>query len=335
MLDLQKSRNNREGSIRAENLQEISITGRRVVAVSIQKQREGCVQKKPKLSNVVAGHGLAEKVLRLLDQDKPLLFELEVGSRNFAPVDVEISRQGRGAWKPLSGGELRRGNELSDLQPNLEIYRPMRSGVEDLDIHRMLLSRGEVRRNNAFGLTLLSSNTKLYSCDECVLASTGRKRGGEMEQLDEAHWNRRRAECRDTIATLAWMFGRWRGHGESPAGPRISDVETKAIFDGTFVESRERVYTARGELEHEDLTIYGAEPERGPGEMWAHLYIPGGIMTRYRVSVLGDNVVCEPEDFGARLSIARAGDGYRVRVFFPGEAGGWVEDSTLTYERAD
>jgi hypothetical protein len=38
---------------------------------------------------------------------------------------------------------------------------------------------------------------------------------------------------------------------------------------------------------------------------------------------------------GARLSIARADDGYRVRVFFPGETGGWVEDAVLTYERAD
>jgi hypothetical protein len=156
-----------------------------------------------------------------------------------------------------------------------------------------------------------------------------------MEELDEVQWERRRAECRDAVAQLGWLLGRWRGHGDSPAGARVSDVETRVLFDGTFVESRERIFTNRGEVEHEDLTIYGAAPENGPGELWAHLYMAGGISARYRVTVLGDNVLCEPEGFGARLSLTRAGDGYRVRVYFPSETGGWVENSTLAYERAD
>jgi hypothetical protein len=156
-----------------------------------------------------------------------------------------------------------------------------------------------------------------------------------MEDLDQVHWDRRKAKCRDAVAQLDWLVGRWRGHGEAPSGPRISDVETKVLFDGTFIESRERIYTAHGELEHEDLTVYGAAPEKGSGELWANLYMIGGITTRYRVTVLGDNILCEPEGVGARLSMARAGDGYHVRVFFPGETGGWVEDAMLTYERAD
>jgi hypothetical protein len=156
-----------------------------------------------------------------------------------------------------------------------------------------------------------------------------------MEDLDQLHWDRRKAECRDAILQLGWLVGRWRGHGEVADGLRVSDVETKVLFDGTFIESRERIFTARGELEHEDLTIYGAAPEKGPGELWANLYMLGGIAARYKVTVLGDNILCEPEGMGARLSIARADDGYRVRVFFPSETGGWVEDATLTYERAD
>jgi hypothetical protein len=153
--------------------------------------------------------------------------------------------------------------------------------------------------------------------------------------LDEAGWERRQAACRAEIAQLDWLIGRWRGRGESTTGTRVSDVETQKLFDGTFLRSHERTYTATGELEQEDMTVFGSSPEKGEGELWAHIYMTGGLTTTYNVTIFADTVLCEPRGFGARLSFAREGDGYRVRVYFPGERGTWVEDSSLRYERTE
>jgi hypothetical protein len=131
------------------------------------------------------------------------------------------------------------------------------------------------------------------------------------------------------------MVGRWRGHGRSTIRPLISEVETRPLLDGTFLESRERVYTTDGQLDYEDLMIYGAAPEKGAQALWAHLYMLGGVSTRYTVDAYGESVLCEPEDYGARLSFVREGDGYRARVYFLDAAGLWAEDATLHYQRVD
>lgn len=156
-----------------------------------------------------------------------------------------------------------------------------------------------------------------------------------MESLDERAWAQRTEQCRAAMEQLRWMLGRWRGRGETSSGIRVSDVETRLLFDGTFVESRERVYATSGELESDDITIYGAAPEKGPNEVWAHLYMLGGITARYAVNILGETMLCEPEGYGARLSITQQDDGYRVRVYFPDGKGNWIEDAALTYERVE
>ena len=42
-------------------------------------------------------------------------------------------------------------------------------------------------------------------------------------------------------------------------------------------ESRERIFTSAGVLEHEDLTVYAASPEEGPGVLVATAYMVGGL----------------------------------------------------------
>ncbi len=153
--------------------------------------------------------------------------------------------------------------------------------------------------------------------------------------LDEVRWESRKNACREEVAQLSWLVGRWRGRGESTNGTRVSDVETRLLFDGTFLESHEKIYTAAGDLEHEDMTIYGAAPEKGRGELWAQLFMLGGLTTKYSVTIFGDTILCEPEGYGARLSFLREGDGYRVRVYFPDGRGAWVEDASLRYEKTE
>ena len=158
---------------------------------------------------------------------------------------------------------------------------------------------------------------------------------GHLGPLDEEDWEQRRLACCRAILQLRWMVGRWRGQGTSSSGPIVSSVESRMLLGGTFLESRERTYRSSGQLESEDITIYGAAPEKGPGELWAQIYMLGGVSLRYTVYVYGESVLCEPEGYGARLSFMRDGDGYRARVYFPDADGLWVEDATLHYERVE
>jgi hypothetical protein len=150
--------------------------------------------------------------------------------------------------------------------------------------------------------------------------------------FDTERWDRHAESSRQAISQIEWLVGRWIGHGEHDGAPRVCEVETRLLFDGSFMESRERIYTAAGILEHEDLTVYGASPEDGPDDLWAHVYMAGGVALRYRVQVFNDSVLCEPEGLGSRLSIQRDGDGYKVRIFYPDDHGSWVEDAVVEYE---
>lgn len=154
----------------------------------------------------------------------------------------------------------------------------------------------------------------------------------EARALEAEAWERRAAECQASIARLSWLAGSWRGHGAQGGVARMCEVETHLLFDGTFLEARERIYTSAGVLEHEDLTVYAASPEDGPGAIVATAYMVGGLVVRYRVGVSGETITCDPEGIGARLSIARSDDGYRVRIFYPDESGAWAEDALVTYE---
>lgn len=154
----------------------------------------------------------------------------------------------------------------------------------------------------------------------------------ENDALEAEAWARRADQCRGAIARLGWLVGSWRGHGTHGGSPRVCEVETRLLFDGSFLESRERIYTADGVLEHEDLTIYVADPDAGHASFWATAYIRGGLAIRYKVHASGNEIVCEPEMFGARLAIQRVDGGYRVRIFYPNDDGGWIEDAVVEYE---
>jgi hypothetical protein len=149
--------------------------------------------------------------------------------------------------------------------------------------------------------------------------------------LDAQAWERRAALCREQIDRIAWLAGSWRGHGLHGGVPRVCEVEARLLFDGSFLEARERIYTPEGALEHEDVTVYGADPDGEQSPYWAMAFIRGGLAVRYTVHVSGDQIVCDPDQFGARLSIARDGDGYRVRIFYPDNRGAWVEDAVVEY----
>ena len=153
----------------------------------------------------------------------------------------------------------------------------------------------------------------------------------EAQALDAEAWERRAIECRGAVERLGWLAGSWRGHGTQGGVPRVCEVETRVLFDGTFLESRERIYTAAGIVEHEDLTIYGASPEDGPSALWARSFIAGGLAVSYRVHVSGTSVTCDPEGLGVRLAIDRTDEGYRVRIFYPDDNGGWAENAVVEY----
>lgn len=151
----------------------------------------------------------------------------------------------------------------------------------------------------------------------------------------EGDWERRALDCREAVGRIAWLAGTWRGHGMQDGVARVCEVETRILFDGTFVESRERIFTSDGVLDHEDLTIYGASPEQGPGTLWAESFMHGGVVVHYNVRVSGDAITCEPTELGARLAVERTSAGYRVRIFYPDEHGAWSEGAVVEYTPRD
>jgi hypothetical protein len=153
----------------------------------------------------------------------------------------------------------------------------------------------------------------------------------EAQALDAEAWERRAIECRASVERLAWLAGSWRGHGTQGGVARVCEVETRLLFDGTFLESRERIYTSAGVLEHEDLTVYGAAPEDGHGALWARSFMVGGLAVSYRVRVTGAGVTCHPDGLGARLAIERTDEGYRARIFYPDDNGAWAENAVVEY----
>jgi len=155
----------------------------------------------------------------------------------------------------------------------------------------------------------------------------------EHDDVVDAESLAKRADaCRASMRQIAWLAGSWTGHGTHGGEPRVCHVESRFLFDGTFLESRERIFTPSGTLEHEDLTIVGASPEHGSSEFWAIVYMPGGLAVHYAVEFHNGTIVCEPQEFGARLSLQQTGDGYRARIFYPDEAGSWFEDAVVEYE---
>jgi hypothetical protein len=155
----------------------------------------------------------------------------------------------------------------------------------------------------------------------------------EDEEPQAADLERYAHACRRSLAELDWLIGRWHGRGVKDGTTRISDVNTRYLFDSTFIMAREKIYSTNGDLEHEDITIYGVSPGDEAGEMWAQVYMRGGITLRYRVEVLGTSILCEPVSYGSRLSLRSVGDDYTTTIYVPDGRGGWIEDAVLQYER--
>ena len=58
------------------------------------------------------------------------------------------------------------------------------------------------------------------------------------------------------LAPLAFLIGRWSGHGVSDGTPMTATLDVRPTLGGTFIEASERLFADDGSLDHEDRVFY-------------------------------------------------------------------------------
>jgi hypothetical protein len=139
--------------------------------------------------------------------------------------------------------------------------------------------------------------------------------------MDEIDWDAREAETHLRLAALDGLLGEWVGTGRSDGAPIRGRLGVRRILSGTFVEAREIIEDADGNVDHEDVCVYRWDPDERT--LWVVQLLAPGWIERHRVEPLADGAgirwITSP--VSPRVELAAVGpDALRVRVWMPGEA---------------
>jgi hypothetical protein len=122
------------------------------------------------------------------------------------------------------------------------------------------------------------------------------------------------------LAPLAWMIGTWVGVGRAHGQPVQGQLVARRILDGSFLEVRERLGDPAGGPDHEDLSFYRHDAERGLRVL--HLMAPAHVVDR-EVQVLptGPDLQCAlrwyENPFAPRVELRWDGSELRSEVWLP------------------
>lgn len=72
----------------------------------------------------------------------------------------------------------------------------------------------------------------------------------------EHTWEQRASLTRAGLVPLRFLLGSWEGTGGSPEAPLRGRLEIAARFGETWIEARETLWDAHGEIDHEDASFY-------------------------------------------------------------------------------
>lgn len=119
------------------------------------------------------------------------------------------------------------------------------------------------------------------------------------------------------LRPLHFLVGSWVGHGQSDGSPVTARFEAALILGDTFVDARERLFTADGHLDHEDRTLYRWD-HADQSLRVLHLQAPAWTAHHY-VDAVDGGAVWRGGPGAARVELMADGpDAFTVRVTMPG-----------------
>jgi len=135
---------------------------------------------------------------------------------------------------------------------------------------------------------------------------------------EQARWEEKGRLARTGLAPLEFLMGKWVGRGTSHGAPVTGELEVRHLMDGTWLEARETLFDASGQVEHTDLCLYRFDVEQGRLEV-VHL-MGHAHMGRHPVEPVGRAFHWITGPAAPRLSIAATDEGLHMEVQFPGAA---------------
>lgn len=131
---------------------------------------------------------------------------------------------------------------------------------------------------------------------------------------DTPDWDARERAALAALPSLDFLLGVWQGAGQAHGTPLTGRFAARRILAGTVVESREVLYSAAGEIDHEDMALYRHEPDRG---LFVQHLQPPGWSSEHDVVSLDRGIAWDAGPVEPRVEIVR-GDGIlTISVWFP------------------
>lgn len=102
-------------------------------------------------------------------------------------------------------------------------------------------------------------------------------------------WEERGSRAREGLLPMRFLEGTWVGEGETRGEPVRARLVVVRCFQDTYLEARETLMDASGEVQHEDVCFYRFDPENMVVKVTQHM----------AHAWTSDSLV-QPEPWGAR-----------------------------------
>ena len=144
-------------------------------------------------------------------------------------------------------------------------------------------------------------------------------------------WEERQRRARSGLDLVRFLVGQWEGEGTSNGEPLRGRLVVRAILGDSFLEARETLFDASGQVDHEDLALYHYDVDEEHASV--EYFMAPGWVARHHVEPLGSGPGCAwtSGPFSPRVELRPDEAGFSSSVWLPGEP---VPSTVMRYRRA-